>query len=695
MKRSRAWLLTRNLDAQWPIIFERLASCTLHIEEDQTADIYLTFSTSPSIYVAFQSLHATDLCGQVGKKYNSTTLAFHPGELSTAAEYFIGTPYYITDASNHSTLTTDVFIPPSESFTKADFATVYAFSILGCLISLTLYFRTDCADITTVSLYADTSFLFDPALGGDGTMTVTMTYNLCSPKVSMPTELFTINSLWTGCLKGIDGFFDPPYTLTQGNGLSAFSAADQTTARPPYEVSSQSNGLSPFSTTPTLTASAGPTPAPVTPVKTTADPTSAAPASSPSPDPPASTPSDDILAPTPTMPNEPPVQSPTSASDPGGQSPTPEADSLTLSATPANGPPPKSSTDSSVPADPPTDPEVSTPAPSPVVIASQTLAPGSQITHSSTTYSLASNGATLLIAGSQGITTQILATPTTPSPSSFIVVGAQTVFAGSSAIVLSGTTYSLASNGATLLIAGSQGTSTQILATPAPSPSSYVVIGTNTISAGSSAITVSGTTYSLAPSNNVLVVDGTSQYLIGSQTLVPGGAAITVSGTVASLLPGGSSVVIGGSTLGLTALTGSGPITTSEVEYIIGSQTLSAGGVATLSISGSAVQVSLLAGGSSVVIGGTTTMPAGILISEGAKSTEVPVTETSVGGIIASIGGFLTSSSTSQTSPSSTTAGFNGATFTGSGSLAYRKEGFWVAWWGLLFGIGVFGVMWL
>lgn len=175
-----------------------------------------------------------------------------------------------------------------------------------------------------------------------------------------------------------------------------------------------------------------------------------------------------------------------------------------------------------------------------------------------------------------------------------------------------------------------------------------------------------------------------------------------MSGTVASLLPGGSSVVIAGSTLALSALTGTGPTTISEVEYLIGSQTLSAGGVATISISGSAVQVSLLPGGASVVVGGTTTAPASILISEGAKSTEVLVTETGLGGIIASVGGFVgsTTSASITQSPyvsvpsSSGMSAYNGTTFTGSASLVSRREGnVWVAWWGLVLGFGTIGVV--
>jgi hypothetical protein len=44
----------------------------------------IDFSVSPSIYVAFQSLYASNLCGDVGPRYDRTTLAFAPGELSTS-----------------------------------------------------------------------------------------------------------------------------------------------------------------------------------------------------------------------------------------------------------------------------------------------------------------------------------------------------------------------------------------------------------------------------------------------------------------------------------------------------------------------------------------------------------------------------------------------------------------------------------
>ena len=45
-------------------------------------------SVSPSIYVAFNSLYATNLCGTVGTEVNeATTIAFAPSGLSTATDY--------------------------------------------------------------------------------------------------------------------------------------------------------------------------------------------------------------------------------------------------------------------------------------------------------------------------------------------------------------------------------------------------------------------------------------------------------------------------------------------------------------------------------------------------------------------------------------------------------------------------------
>jgi hypothetical protein len=168
-----------------------------------------------------------------------------------------------------------------------------------------------------------------------------------------------------------------------------------------------------------------------------------------------------------------------------------------------------------------------------------------------------------------------------------------------------------------------------------PNAKSGFVLGTQTLTPGGQ-ITHSGTVLSPASNGNTMAIGGTTQsviyivpisdYIVESQTLVPG-SAITVSGSVISLESGGASVVMGGSTIPISQFLATTP------EYVIGSQTLTAGASA-ITVSG--VAVSLGVGGSSVVVGGTTE----------ALSVYLGSTTTRAGGglgsIIATIGGFAT-----------------------------------------------------
>jgi hypothetical protein len=127
-----------------------------------------------------------------------------------------------------------------------------------------------------------------------------------------------------------------------------------------------------------------------------------------------------------------------------------------------------------------------------------------------------------------------------------------------------------------------------------------------------------------------------SDLVIGSQTAYAGGVAITLSeGTIVNLLPGGQSAVIGGVTQSLTPITGGNSV---ENGYLVGSQTLEAGGSA-ITISGSVL--SLLPGGSNVILDGTTTA---VSVLSGATSTILTASaatgEIDLGGVIASVGGF-------------------------------------------------------
>ena len=236
------------------------------------------------------------------------------------------------------------------------------------------------------------------------------------------------------------------------------------------------------------------------------------------------------------------------------------------------------------------------------VLAGQTLAPGGQITVSSTPVSLAPSANFAVV----GTSTQALeshaavadaavltfagSTYTANAASQFVVAG-QTLPPGGQ-ITVSGTTLSLAPSGNVAVI----GASTELLATPAPtsnpailtfagstytanSASQFVIAG-QTLAPGDT-ITASGTRIFLPIGTNVAVIgsstetlatasapteqvpvltwdgstytaDASSDFIIASETLTPGGI-ITVLGTPISLAPGAADAVIGTSTQSLSS----------------------------------------------------------------------------------------------------------------------------------------------
>lgn len=152
-------------------------------------------------------------------------------------------------------------------------------------------------------------------------------------------------------------------------------------------------------------------------------------------------------------------------------------------------------------------------------------------TISGTTFSvLPSDGGVIAVANGASTTITALDRATTPSTSplaasvegyanAFAIEGTVTISAGGSAASVSGTTYSALSSGSGLL-AMAQGVSTtwtnsaSAQSVPIRPTSAYIVGGVATISAGGSAAAISGTTYSALPSGGVLVAaNGTSSSL--------------------------------------------------------------------------------------------------------------------------------------------------------------------------------------
>jgi hypothetical protein len=275
------------------------------------------------------------------------------------------------------------------------------------------------------------------------------------------------------------------------------------------------------------------------------------------------------------------------------------------------------------------------------------------------------------------------------NPAPTFVIGGQTLAPGGQAITVSGTTISLAAGGSSVVIDGVPSAvinppamlaPTIVIGnnvfTPVSGSGSTFVIADQTLAPGGQAITVSGTVISLAPLASFVVVNGVTStfataaaaqittaptltlgnsiiqplqgtgtsYLIGSSTLTPGGI-ITVSGTTISLAPGATQIVINGQTSFL-APGSSSPITNAPL-LTIGSNTFTA------------------LSGTTYVIGRQTLTPGGTITVDGTTISLAP-------GATQLIYGNSGRSSTTALFPATTT---RGPSVTGTANASARGSG--------------------
>ncbi|KAK7613606.1 hypothetical protein BKA81DRAFT_416251 [Phyllosticta paracitricarpa] len=276
------------------------------------------------------------------------------------------------------------------------------------------------------------------------------------------------------------------------------------------------------------------------------------------------------------------------------------------------------------------------------VIGGQTLTPGGRITAAGTTLSLDASDQSIYVNGvpsaiSKGypfstLYPAITFQGTTIAPNAQSVGSSPTYTIGGATltpggrVVVSGTTLSLAPFATALIINGATSTLNPAVLTSLP------------------AIPLGST--SLSP-----ILGPGRTYVIGSQTLTPGGR-ITVFGTTLSLLSTPTAVVINGATYALSALPASAaapaptnaPLLTfaghtytalsggsgAQPTYIIGSQTLTAGGSIVL---GSGTTISLAPLATALVINGATTplFPATATAAAAASNTRSKRPELTIG----------------------------------------------------------------
>ncbi|KAG9592220.1 hypothetical protein KCU77_g8255, partial [Aureobasidium melanogenum] len=237
------------------------------------------------------------------------------------------------------------------------------------------------------------------------------------------------------------------------------------------------------------------------------------------------------------------------------------------------------------------------------VYASQTIsAGGPAVTADGNTYSLATSGATTYIV-ENGVTQQPIIPQTaaavltlgnsavTANSNSVFVIGSQTLEAGSSAIVVGETTYSLATSGSSTLVVQNGVTS------PLAVPEGNTAAGGPSIA---SSAEVHVTTNTLSPvitiGSGVVTQNTASEYVVAGQTLKAGGSAVEVEGTTYSLASSASAIVVDGVTFALSVAPtspaifvktdavapevtfGSSVVTQNFAsEYVFGTQTLAPG----------------------------------------------------------------------------------------------------------------------
>lgn len=183
------------------------------------------------------------------------------------------------------------------------------------------------------------------------------------------------------------------------------------------------------------------------------------------------------------------------------------------------------------------------------VVAGQTLKPGSAITVGNTPIALQTDGPSgiVLVVGTSSSILQSLPKPTEgPAP---IVLGGSTISANSaSEYVVAGQTLKPGSS-----ITVGSGSSTSVIALQTSGLETILVIGSS-----SSVLQQQQTTEVLTVGPAKITPIANSEYLVGSQTLSPGASAVTVSGVEYSLASDGGVIVAGSSTWVLTSEAGIG-----------------------------------------------------------------------------------------------------------------------------------------
>ncbi|PNS19165.1 RNA-dependent RNA polymerase 1 [Sphaceloma murrayae] len=187
--------------------------------------------TSPSVYMVFTSIQATNMCGLVGEAWANKTLAFHPDDISTINPYITQT-VTVTSTSKGQDVTsvsTRVTMPPSGpiDYAKLD---------------------SNCSTISGYTYYSDHPFNAD-----FGASTV----DPCHPILEIPNALVSAQQAWVdaGChaSPGAGGIYDPPITLDSANSFMVPTFTQQYTPTEAFQSAAPTSARAATTAEPQLT----------------------------------------------------------------------------------------------------------------------------------------------------------------------------------------------------------------------------------------------------------------------------------------------------------------------------------------------------------------------------------------------------------------------------------------------------------
>jgi hypothetical protein len=222
-------------------------------------------SVSPSVYIAFESILARDVCGTVGTTFGRITLPFDAGDVSSNVIPLSGT------------MTAGLFGIYDAQWTPVNFE--------------------------DLNRQVETSLIPAVASTNIGSIRECIS-SFCTPQISIPSQVSLLDptSAWATCRENYAGFYDPPVALRPVAGLTVpkvpeskvtkpAKAPDAPSASPKAPVSAQQPSPTPPPPNPSYSqGSRGKDPPPARPNDSPARPNDS-PASPSPPGPPAANPS--------------------------------------------------------------------------------------------------------------------------------------------------------------------------------------------------------------------------------------------------------------------------------------------------------------------------------------------------------------------------------------------------------------------